>query len=165
MRNLFHLCFVQLVFLGDCLGQFHLQISVLGAHYLILLLVSGLLFRKWYFKLCNTFIKRFLLVYEDTRFYFKVVMLCSEGYLKTSDLSLQDRYSLYKLALFIEIGIADQLWVIHLDHLKFLCCGEFLLNEIFTFACMRQPNVIYLGHKTLFTLNCLLLPLRLDLIH
>ena len=47
-------------------------------------------------------------------------------------LSLQGCNCLYKLPLLLEIGVADQLRVVKLDHLKLLSRCKLLLCQIFT---------------------------------
>lgn len=71
-------------------------------------------------------------------------------------LCLLSRDSLYQLSLLLEICIADQFRVVHLDHLQFLSRSELLLEQCLSFPSMDLFDLIDLSHKLLFTLLGLL---------
>lgn len=68
-------------------------------------------------------------------------------------LGLLRSYCLNELSLLLEIGVADQLRMVHLDHLELLSRCEFLLHQSVSLPCMRQLDLRYLSHEPFFILS------------
>ena len=101
--------------------------------------------------LCILFLSRQLTFLE-----FKVALLFIHEDGEVLDLRLLSCDGLDELPLILKVRIANQLRMVHLDHLKLLCCGKLLLNKRVTLPRMGLLYFVYLSHKSLFIFCSLL---------
>ena len=101
--------------------------------------------------LCTLFLS-----YKLTFLQFKVALLFIQQYGQVLDLRLLGCDCLNELPLILKVRIANQLGMVHLDHLKLLCRGKLLLNERVTLPRMGLLDFSYLSHKSLFIFSSLL---------
>ena len=145
--NLLHLVLVHLVLLLSRLFQLLFQLFTLGSQFSLnstLLVLRG---PKATLQLLNLLSNIFLLSFQLALFKVKVALLFVHEDSQVLYLSLLSSDGFYQFSLILKVGVAYQLRVIHLDHLQFLSCGEFLLDESVTLSCMCLLNLIDLTHE------------------
>ena len=58
--------------------------------------------------------------------------------------------------MFFKVRVANQLRMVHLDHLQLLGRCKFLLDQIVALAAVCLLYLIYLAHESLLIVSCLL---------